>query len=832
MSANLQKLLKERKYFGTKSPLKQGRRAFEAQVYSDKYFISQLTCERELHGHQGCVNTLDFTIYDRFKGHRANIFSAKFMPQTSDNVIISGAGDSEVRIFDLKNGESPLVAMYVCHSDQVKKICVYDDNPNEFLTCSQDGSVRLFDLRVRHICSPHDARSFLTAQNIPSRQHPLPTGPDVQNGCPSPIVDYGKYNIELNSMTVNKIFPQYFAVAGMNDYIYLHDRRMMPARSPQGGSDSQMETLKCIKRFSPTLDGYSRPNKHITACTFSDSNGYELIGSWSSEGIYLFNINDSPVQSSLHSTVETSTRPRPDDSNEYANDTDSIVTVTGTTLENYEENNRQALWTAVVQQFISRDLANAMLKVDELLRALAPIDTMDANILKACCFFVRAAIMTCHINESFLTLYDNNEIIEMIEKAESFAPIDWKGSWCRAIGYWILCGGAYSNGCNHRDFYLSQSFEYAVQARHGLVEYFSILSNQPTSSTVTDVSADIPVSVEVFLGVIDLFLRHLSIVCSRDGYVPSNGVVLSDDEAKLLERDYQYHWLNFINVMHISSGPLSSLGWTRSSSIATLSPNIRHERDIDTELSDSTISSRGSSPTAWGSDFDGISEENDGPNDESAESLYTRVMSGQIAEEDADFDLEAMNILRYNTNLSFDTDVGVVKPRLKYVGHCNIETVKDVGFYGLYDEYVVSGSDRGHLFIWDKKTTNIVQILRADEDVVNVAKGHPFLPILAVSGIDSTVKIFKPTSRLPTSTDPKNPNSFSTSSRLYKKDEILASNGEYNTSLSDDIYMTRSMYAAFLRMGRQRSLLFNDDDDDDDDDDDENNFSSNSSSST
>lgn len=136
--------------------------------------------------------------------------------------------------------------------------------------------MRLFDRRVRHICSPHNTRSFLTAQNQPSRQHPLPTGPDVQHGCPPPIVDYGKYNIELNSMTINKIFPHYFAVAGMNDYIYLHDRRMMPAHNTQGGSSSQMETLKCIKRFSPTLDGYSRPNKHITACTFSDSNGYEV----------------------------------------------------------------------------------------------------------------------------------------------------------------------------------------------------------------------------------------------------------------------------------------------------------------------------------------------------------------------------------------------------------------------------------------------------------------------------------------------------------------------------------------------------------------------------
>lgn len=73
------------------------------------------------------------------QGHRANIFTAKFMPHTSDNIIVSGAGDSEIRIFDLTNPEKQLDSMYVCHSDQLKKICVYEDNPYEFLSCSQDG---------------------------------------------------------------------------------------------------------------------------------------------------------------------------------------------------------------------------------------------------------------------------------------------------------------------------------------------------------------------------------------------------------------------------------------------------------------------------------------------------------------------------------------------------------------------------------------------------------------------------------------------------------------------------------------------------------------------
>jgi nuclear receptor interaction protein len=56
----------------------------------------------------------------------------------------------------------------------------------------------------------------------------------------------------------------------------------------------------------------------------------------------------------------------------------------------------------------------------------------------------------------------------------------------------------------------------------------------------------------------------------------------------------------------------------------------------------------------------------------------------------------------------------------KYAGHCNVDTTKDVNFYGRNDEYIVSGSDCGNLFIWDKKTSRLLNILMGDDDVVNV----------------------------------------------------------------------------------------------------------------
>ncbi|KAF1947342.1 WD40 repeat-like protein [Clathrospora elynae] len=83
-----------------------------------------------------------------------------------------------------------------------------------------------------------------------------------------------------------------------------------------------------------------------------------------------------------------------------------------------------------------------------------------------------------------------------------------------------------------------------------------------------------------------------------------------------------------------------------------------------------------------------------------------------------------------------------------FTGHCNVKTVKDVNYFGLQDEFVVSGSDCGNFFMWDRKTSKLVNVLEGDGEVVNVIQGHPYEPTLAVSGIDHTIKIFSPDTHL------------------------------------------------------------------------------------
>lgn len=87
----------------------------------------------------------------------------------------------------------------------------------------------------------------------------------------------------------------------------------------------------------------------------------------------------------------------------------------------------------------------------------------------------------------------------------------------------------------------------------------------------------------------------------------------------------------------------------------------------------------------------------------------------------------------------------------RYIGHRNNATVKGVNFYGPRSEFIVSGSDCGHVFIWDKETERIAQFMEADDcGVVNCLEPHPFAPVLATSGLDHDVKIWAPTSHQPT----------------------------------------------------------------------------------
>eukprot|EP01102_Stenamoeba_stenopodia_P007259 TRINITY_DN2022_c0_g1_i3.p1 TRINITY_DN2022_c0_g1~~TRINITY_DN2022_c0_g1_i3.p1 ORF type:complete len:617 (-),score=108.75 TRINITY_DN2022_c0_g1_i3:73-1923(-) len=81
----------------------------------------------------------------------------------------------------------------------------------------------------------------------------------------------------------------------------------------------------------------------------------------------------------------------------------------------------------------------------------------------------------------------------------------------------------------------------------------------------------------------------------------------------------------------------------------------------------------------------------------------------------------------------------------RFVGHSNMATdIKEASFLGDKGEMIGAGSDDGRLFIWEKKTEKLVDVIHADADVVNCIQCNPYQCTVATSGIESVIRLWSP----------------------------------------------------------------------------------------
>ncbi|KAF7587192.1 hypothetical protein BBP40_007577, partial [Aspergillus hancockii] len=331
-------------------------------IYGSKQWIDDLDVVNELGGHTGCVNALCWSrsgqllasgsddhyvnIYSYqpesssapfslnttlHTGHRANVFSVKFMPHSNDRTLVTCAGDHQVRVFDIEyssrnsnlEAESASTAsarsrrfdnfftntrflaaenantrVYRSHADRVKRI-VTESSPHLFLTCSEDGEVRQWDLRQPSSAYPKPLGG----------QGPMAYRPGVvhdDSNVPPPLISYKRHHLDLNTISCSPTQPHYIALGGAHLHCFLHDRRMLgrdllmergdPGGSPRIDSDREDELMsqatRCVRRFAPNGKRRmkSRDNGHITACKISDVNPNEMVVSWSGDHIYSFDL--------------------------------------------------------------------------------------------------------------------------------------------------------------------------------------------------------------------------------------------------------------------------------------------------------------------------------------------------------------------------------------------------------------------------------------------------------------------------------------------------------------------------------------------------------------
>ena len=89
------------------------------------------------------------------------------------------------------------------------------------------------------------------------------------------------------------------------------------------------------------------------------------------------------------------------------------------------------------------------------------------------------------------------------------------------------------------------------------------------------------------------------------------------------------------------------------------------------------------------------------------------------------------------------------RPRLFLVSHASRctdqQTVKSINYFGPRSEYVVSGSDCGHIFFWRASDGKLVNILEGDTiGAVNCLECCHDMGLLATSGLENDAKLFWP----------------------------------------------------------------------------------------
>lgn len=285
---------------------------------SDSLALTQrLKLDKELDVHKGCVNSIvwnesgdkilsgsddqKLVITNPFTSkvhvkyttvHRSNIFSAKFLPQ-GDNRIISCSGNGSVIYTDLDSvpltvsdtetlvggsyrASNEEANYFNCHTGTAYEVVPIPSDSNSFMSCGEDGTVRFYDLRIVSKCN---------------RQY-----------CRENVLVFAPTSV--TALSLSPISHNYLAV-GCSDYIRIFDRRFMklvefPTPDPSNATPptslnsfgAEYHT-KAVKMFKIPLE--EKRTYRVTSLVYSP-NEQELLTSFSSEYLYLFNMSHDGVE--------------------------------------------------------------------------------------------------------------------------------------------------------------------------------------------------------------------------------------------------------------------------------------------------------------------------------------------------------------------------------------------------------------------------------------------------------------------------------------------------------------------------------------------------------
>ncbi|XP_044857893.1 DDB1- and CUL4-associated factor 6 isoform X5 [Mauremys mutica] len=741
-------------------------------------FIQRLKLEATLNVHDGCVNTICWNDTGEYilsgsddtnlvisnpysrkvlttirSGHRANIFSAKFLPCTNDKQIVSCSGDGVIFYTNVEqDAETNRQCQFTCHYGTTYEIMTVPNDPYTFLSCGEDGTVRWFDTRIKTSCTKEDCKD------------------DILINC----------RRAATSVAICPPIPYYLAVGCSDSSVRIYDRRMLGTRAT--GNYAGRGTTGMVARFVPPH--LNNKSCRVTSLCYSED-GQEILVSYSSDYIYLFDPKDDTARELKVPSAEerreelrqppvkrlrlrgdwsdTGPRARPESERERDGEQSPNVSLMQRMSDMLSRWFEEASEVAQSNRGRGRSRSRGgPSRPDASITSNIPpsaesetamevdgpeqIPSSSSSTMSAQAPSTSSSIETPP-STSLLSSPDNeqrpsleasthptlhqSDSEKQSPRAGTGEPVlslhystegtttstikldftdEWSSTTSSSRGSGSLCKpeGQEEALRTHSSEQKTPENE-ETRVRKELHEEVTSAEELKTIDEAVERTETANISEHPGTSTEGESDPNLDSICRNPEEGPSS------EKSKEQESSSQSteSTANPVNTNHELQPQPDSSGLASHEESSTRSTAFQETDDSDDDPVLIPGARYRGGPGHRRSAVARIQE------------LFRRRKERKEMEE-----LETLNIRR---------------PLIKmvYKGHRNSRTmIKEANFWG--SNFVMSGSDCGHIFIWDRHTAEHLMLLEADNHVVNCLQPHPFDPILASSGIDYDIKIWSP----------------------------------------------------------------------------------------
>uniref|UniRef100_A0A8B9BDV3 DDB1- and CUL4-associated factor 6 n=1 Tax=Anser brachyrhynchus TaxID=132585 RepID=A0A8B9BDV3_9AVES len=687
-------------------------------------FIQRLKLEATLNVHDGCVNTICWNDTGEYilsgsddtnlvisnpysrkvlttirSGHRANIFSAKFLPCTNDKQIVSCSGDGVIFYTNVEqDAETNRQCQYTCHYGTTYEIMTVPNDPYTFLSCGEDGTVRWFDTRIKTSCTKEDCKD------------------DILINC----------RRAATSVAICPPIPYYLAVGCSDSSVRIYDRRMLGTRAT--GNYAGRGTVGMVARFVPPH--LNNKSCRVTSLCYSED-GQEILVSYSSDYIYLFDPKDDTARElKVPSAEERREELRQPPVKRLRLRGDWSDTGPRARPESERERDGEQSPNVSLMQRMSDMLSRWFEEASEVAqsnrgrgrsRSRGDFLFLFSRIIITIRSMLMLNVKALNINSPSSVVNKQLGSMSLDEQQESDKPRTGTGEPVLSLHYSTEGTTTSTIKLDFTDEWSSTNSSSRGSGSHCKTE-------GQEDSVKTKASEESGPEDEETSKIHHYFSVSDQPVTEHPGIQPEENSPSVDTGSRNIEEETsceksahqdvssQQSTESTANLLAANDEPQSH---PESSGLAT-----PEESSTRTSALQETDDSDDDPVLIPGARYRG------GPGHRRSAVARIQELFRRRKERKEMEELETLNIRR---------------PLIKmvYKGHRNSRTmIKEANFWG--SNFVMSGSDCGHIFIWDRHTAEHLMLLEADNHVVNCLQPHPFDPILASSGIDYDIKIWSP----------------------------------------------------------------------------------------